>query len=399
MVVRRSMAALAFLSQLGLLRSKDEPKRKRRKLSLQERRNRSGKLRRESLPNPNHSPFMCAYNSKQDDALIAITGFDHGTFQKLLDLFKPWFDSNTPIKETGRIGPRNPRSFGGRPRSVTALTGLAMTLVWYRTRGSYVELQKYFGLSYTVVSLWMRFSRILLLRILLKHPDAKVALPTNKEVHTFQQAIKRKYPAIPDVWGAVDGLKLSLERAPGYTDQNRYYNGWYHEHTITNLFLFTPDGKIRFSSVNSPGSYHDSKVALNSKFYDSMEGYYKRFGGKAMVVADRAYAGTAGNGILCAKQTVRCKTRRVPVYRYKKKVRDSATKLRQLAEWGMKAFKSSIPRLHDRIRFETRGERRFILTLAVLLYNFRVHHVGQNQIKTVFIEALNREVEHVLESY
>ena len=50
----------------------------------------------------------------------------------------------------------------------------------------------------------------------------------------------------------MDGLKLTLQRAGNETQQNNFYNGWTHEHYyVTNLFLFSPDGKIRCSYFNA----------------------------------------------------------------------------------------------------------------------------------------------------
>jgi hypothetical protein len=52
-----------------------------------------------------------------------------------------------------------------------------------------------------------------------------------------------------------------------------------------------------------------------------------------------------------------------------------ATSMRQSAEWGMRAFQSSMPRLKDCMIFETRGERRVTLTMMILLYNLRARAV------------------------
>ena len=70
----------------------------------------------------------------------------------------------------------------------------------------------------------------------------------------------------------MDGLKLTLQRAGNETKQNNFYNGWTHEHYyVTNLFLFSPDGKIRYSYFNAPGVLHDSAMAIRSSIYDQIE--------------------------------------------------------------------------------------------------------------------------------
>jgi hypothetical protein len=58
------------------------------------------------------------------------------------------------------------------------------------------------------------------------------------------------------------GLKLTLQRTGNETQQNNFYNGWTHEHYVTNLFLFSPDGKIRCSYFNAPGVLHDSTMEI-----------------------------------------------------------------------------------------------------------------------------------------
>ncbi len=55
----------------------------------------------------------------------------------------------------------------------------------------------------------------------------------------------------------------------------------------------------------------------------------------------------------------------------------------------MRAFQSSIPRLKDRMIFETRGERRVTLTMMILLHILRARAVGINQLKSVYTAPLD----------
>jgi hypothetical protein len=52
------------------------------------------------------------------------------------------------------------------------------------------------------------------------------------------------------------------------------------------------------------------------------------------------------------------------------RVKRAATSMRQAAEWGMRALQSSFPRMLDRLVYEERGERRIIMKMMILLYNF-----------------------------
>ena len=68
-----------------------------------------------------------------------------------------------------------------------------------------------------------------------------------------------------------------------------------------------------------------------------------------------------------------------------------ATSMRQSAEWGMRSFQSSFPRIKDRILYEESGERGLILKLFVFLFNYRANKVGINQIKNTYLTALQLE--------
>jgi hypothetical protein len=72
--------------------------------------------------------------------------------------------------------------------------------------------------------------------------------------------------------------------------------------------------------------------------------------------------------------------------------------MRQSAEWGMRAFQSSMPRIKDRMKFEERGERLVTLSAMIYLYNFRARTVGINQLNSFYAAPLNRDanVEYVL---
>ena len=64
----------------------------------------------------------------------------------------------------------------------------------------------------------------------------------------------------------------------------------------------------------------------------------------------------------------------------------------QRAEWGMRAFQSSFPRVKDHISFEYRGQRKLMMKLLILLYNLRTKRVGINQILNVYLPSLRHNV-------
>ena len=70
--------------------------------------------------------------------------------------------------------------------------------------------------------------------------------------------------------------------------------------------------------------------------------------------------------------------------------------MRQSAEWGMRAFQASFPRIKDRILYEEKGERKIILKLLVYLFNYRANHVGINQIKNTYLTPLMMEGDSII---
>ncbi len=68
-------------------------------------------------------------------------------------------------------------------------------------------------------------------------------------------------------------------------------------------------------------------------------------------------------------------------------MKNEATAVQKMAEWGMQGFQSSFPRLKEKIKYDEQGEQKIMLYLMVYLYlyNFRVAKVGQNQIRNVYM--------------
>eukprot|EP00957_Ditylum_brightwellii_P130236 9934955-Ditylum_brightwellii.AAC.1 len=77
----------------------------------------------------------------------------------------------------------------------------------------------------------------------------------------------------------MDGAKLYLQQAGDVKIQEHFYNGWRHDHYVTNVFMFTPDGIIRLMVINLPGDTHDSTAAHDGFFYNKLEDFSKKYGG------------------------------------------------------------------------------------------------------------------------
>jgi hypothetical protein len=69
-----------------------------------ERRRRRRKIPRLALLGPLHSPWRQLYNSKNDQSLITLTGFDYTTFDWFSKIFTPIYESYSPfIDSDGHI--------------------------------------------------------------------------------------------------------------------------------------------------------------------------------------------------------------------------------------------------------------------------------------------------------
>ena len=247
-----------------------------------------------------------------------------------------------------------------------------------------------FGVSGSVCSLFIRYGRRLLLHVLRNDQHARIRMPTNEEVTDFQSVICAKYSSLQNVYAVADGLKLYLEQAGDGVIQNMFYNGWKHDHFVSNVFVFAPSGVIIACAVNAPGAIHDSQVAELGGIYRKLRHVFDHCG--ATCVVDSAFS--RGNHPFLLKSS---QDHLVITNDFSRIIQlKQATSLRQSSEWGVRALQGTFPRMKDRFSYEERGERKIMLTLTVLLFNLRTRLVGMNQILSTFMPHLNVEANHMI---
>ena len=77
----------------------------------------------------------------------------------------------------------------GRDRDMTACGCPGLVLMWYRTRGSSARgLDLMFGQTSSPLYFWLKFGRRVLLHVLSGTVGAKIQLPNENKIHTFQEA-------------------------------------------------------------------------------------------------------------------------------------------------------------------------------------------------------------------
>jgi hypothetical protein len=87
------------------------------------------------------SAWRCLYESRNDQGMITLTGFDRTTFDSLCEIFTPVFESYTPFVPSGvSCFERTKEQNKGRPRMVRPEDGRGLVLAWTRTRGSLMVL-------------------------------------------------------------------------------------------------------------------------------------------------------------------------------------------------------------------------------------------------------------------
>jgi hypothetical protein len=249
-----------------------------------------------------------------------------------------------------------------------------------------------FGVSYSVVALFLKFSIRILYKVLLEEEGAKVQLPSVEKIAEYQQLIAVNYPALAGSWCVMDGLKLYIQKSGDETIQNAYYNGWLHDHLVGSVFIFVPSGLIVACTLNAPGSWHDSTIAQNGGLYNDLQTVYDATGGKC--VADSAFS------LKQCPFIIKSGKRKLGESAARRTVCRQATKLRQSAEWGMRALQGSFPRVKDRFIFnQDFRDRQLFLHLITLLFNFRTSYVGMNQLQSTFYPDFEHWGDHVLEMF
>jgi hypothetical protein len=246
-------------------------------------------------------------------------------------------------------------------------------------------LQIIFGMTSTPVSMYLKFGRRILIKVLSKEPSAAIRIPDVDTIMKYQQVIQNRHPNLQGVWCTMDGLKLYLQQAGEASIQNNFYNGWTHDHYVSNVIVFCPDGTIPICCYNVPGSVHDSMVAEWGGVYEKLGRVHRQTGGRCTV--DSAFS--KRNYPYLIKSAQNGGVGETPEqFAANVRLNAEATSMRQSAEWGMRALQSSFPRLKDRFIYEEYGERKIILKTMLLLYNLRARKVGINQIKNTYMPAL-----------
>ena len=82
----------------------------------------------------------------------------------------------------------------------------------------------------------------------------------------------------------MDGIKLSIEKAPEEDKQNIFFKEWKQGHCVTAVLCFAPDGTVPIAYFNLPGCASDSNVCNLGGVYAKLEQVYDKRGGSTPLI-------------------------------------------------------------------------------------------------------------------
>ena len=188
-------------------------------------------------------------------------------------------------------------------------------------------------------------------------------MPNREECDEFVRAVGARHTLLgrERVGLTIDGVHVGIEKSAIEKTQQRFYNGWTHDHHVKNVLVFAPNGKIVIAGFYVPRKCYNSEVVDFCKIYDKLGSLYESFGIKC--TADSAFTGRKFDFIIKTGLSCRAATLEEAC------LMDEATSMRQSAEWGMKLYQAAYPRIKDKIRFPHMVRNYQLLLLTALITN------------------------------
>jgi hypothetical protein len=104
------------------------------------------------------------------------------------------------------------------------------------------SLQQMFALVPSVLSRYVEFALGILATVLKLIHKARIAWPSADDMKRYSNLIHACHPTIKGAFGFIDGLSLPVSTSSDPEVKQATYNGWLHDHRITNVIVFAPDG-------------------------------------------------------------------------------------------------------------------------------------------------------------
>jgi DDE superfamily endonuclease len=326
---------------------------------------RRSRLTRSAILEPKLSPWTRLFQFGDSGSFLELTGFTREAFRDLkIALFGDRDNSGRRV---------------GRPSSLDFNGELGLYLFFVGSNMRLKHLCLIFGIVPTTaaVTIWKLMRHIC--KMLKSHPASEVSFPDAELMKVYARMVQIREPMVNNVIGFVDGVSLQVQCSDDMLQQNAAYNGYSHDTTITNVFAFSPFGKIIYAAYNYPGSWHDSTVAQSL-----INEVITKIGVYALCV-DQGFPRSGDlHGRFVGPMSKKMKKKLSPeLAEYLIPMHERYISLRQASEWGMRALQGTFSRLKSRMTSNSKKRQKIILSI-VLLHNFRTEFMGLNQIATVF---------------
>ncbi|PLW38814.1 hypothetical protein PCANC_16582 [Puccinia coronata f. sp. avenae] len=248
------------------------------------------------------SAWAYLWSAQNNRAFITTMGVDVHTFNTILTPFETLWNSKTIPR--GDVNPQGEPQLARR--SLDAARCLGLVLHWFCSTMPCYLLQQLFAITLAVCLQYLDTGLRHLLTALKDFKPARI------------------------VWPSTDV-------------QNAYYNGWTCSHYYSCILTFSPDGKIIYSILNAPGSWHDAAIAAplyNQLVYNTPQGY--------RILSDTAFPRKAEHMDQQILAPVK-RGDRLPetprLYSRLKVLNDQVVSAQQAAKWGMHSIQGLFARL------------------------------------------------------
>jgi hypothetical protein len=205
------------------------------------------KLHRNALLHPLLSPWQRIYDHADDSSFLDATGLTRDAFEQLLLILFPESDQ---LKR-------------GRSYILPNHAALAIYLFYLGSKMHYKHLCMIFGVTPSTVSNYINRMLKLVVRKLKRNNLAKISFPNRLEMENYAHMVNQREPSVDNIIGFVDGFSTPIECNDEIIEQSNEYNGYHHDTMCQNVFAFAPTGKIIHASIDFPGFFHDSQVAMD----------------------------------------------------------------------------------------------------------------------------------------
>lgn len=148
----------------------------------------------------------------------------------------------------------------GRPRRLNTERTLALVLVFLTSHTSITVLVQLFGCPLSTLSTSLH-QALPVVSNACARLGGEPEWPSEATMANLSSRLSQHSDIFTCTWGNLDGHMLRVQRSSEPSVQGSNYSGWLHSNMISNLYVWSFDGLIRWAGVNFPGTTHDAWIA------------------------------------------------------------------------------------------------------------------------------------------